>query len=83
MKRRESRRWDQAERDQLVPIPGSVALEIDFIDNEEMSEEEYKEEVKKAVRRGMHSADMLEAPGPITTYDPEVWKIIREVVLEG
>lgn len=49
---------------------------------EGFTEEEYREEVKKIVRRNIHRPDFYNA-GWYEEFDARIWPIIREVIAEN
>lgn len=71
--------------DSLVPIPWPIAFDTAFIKNDELSEREYRDEVKRIVRKHLNTKDrsVLNRRGLFDYYDPMMWKIIKEVMAEN
>ncbi len=77
-------------RDDEIPIPSVLSFSTTFIDDD-LSEEEYRREVKKLIRADMKAIIREIASGQkdeddcnfITEYDSRVWELIREVFAEN
>lgn len=70
-------------RRKSCPIPQSISFEMDFLPDD-LSEDEYKKEVRKIVKRqvNQHKKPRWENP-LIDFYDARISKIIEEVILEN
>ncbi len=77
-------------KDDEIPIPSVLSFSTTFIDDD-LTEEEYRKEVKKLIRADMKAIIREIRSGQkdaddcnfITEYDSRVWELIREVFAEN
>ncbi len=69
--------------DHLIPIPGLIAMDLEFLPPR-LSPRQFELAVRASARRHLvplrHGALR---PGPIEIYDARVWRVIHEVISES
>lgn len=72
------------DEDCIPPIPWPISFDIAFLDEETLSPQEFRNEVRKIIRkhtRPLHPE--LNKPGMIELHDAEITRMIREVMSEN